>query len=268
MNSAVMTMLQSNVSIGAKTRRLVAISLAIAIGVTKPARAADDSHLAVEATAAQKDFYFEAVIQSLSIMYKGAGEEQKGLCVTDMYFGSPLSLRVVLDGFWRGRTGTEEVGIAVFDTLCADRKPPDPDGAKLWQFAAKSHGSVPAWATSDWTVLLFAGMRTMFSFAAVQLKDKALARCILERYDETLVDNVHKRGGPVLPALYDEMRAVCGLFPNGPASKNMVGAKIPDVDGAARERLLTVSQMRACDRRSDRSSCMDELFKARIEELR
>lgn len=254
--------------IAARARIVVTCLLALAFDAASSLMAADDTHLSIEATAAQDDFYFEAVIQSLSIMFKGAGEEEKGLCVTDMYFGSPLSQRVVLDGFWRSRTGTEEVGIAVFDTLCADRKPPDPDGAKLWQFAAKSHGSVPAWATSDWTVLLFAGMRTMFSFAAVQLKDKALARCILERYDETLVDNVHKRGGPVLPALYDEMRAVCGLFPDGPASKNMVGARIPDVDGAARERLLTVSQMKVCDHRSDPSSCVDDLFKARVQDLR
>lgn len=257
----------------ARTRHLLVGFAALLIAATDPVRAADDSHLRVEATVSQPDFYFEGVILTLALMFKGAGEEAKGLCVTDSYFGSPLGQRSVLYGFWEHRDVVpEQLGLHVFDVLCERKNAvPQTHSAKQWETAAKSHGAVPNWAKVDISTFLFAGMRTMLTFAAVRLKDPSPAKCIVERYDEAFEAKVmaEARIRPVLLALYDELRSVCPLFPKGPESKNMVRSIIPDIDGAARERILTASELKACDRHDGpaRLECADRAFKSRLQAL-
>ncbi|HEX2839918.1 hypothetical protein [Hyphomicrobium sp.] len=262
-----------DVLVGARERRLIAALMAILTGATTPALA-ENPQAIIEATAAREDFYFEAVMETLSLLFTGAGEEKKGVCVTDSYFGSPLGQRVVLYSLWMHRDKLPEtVAIPLFDEMCAE-----PDGATSkpsaaeWRAAAMSQASTPSWENADMSMVLFAGMRTMFTFAAVQLMNPALAQCVVEKYDDALEAKILGAGQtrPPLHALYDEMRSLCTLFPNGPASKNMVMTKIPDIDGAARERLLTVAELKACDRYSgsSRKECAEDAFKARMKALR
>lgn len=253
--------------------RVVGWGAVLFAGLAGTARA-DNPQAVIEATAAREDFYFEAVMETLSLLFTGAGEEEKGLCITDSYFGSPLGQRVVLYSLWMHRDKLPEtVAIPLFDEMCAE-----PDGATSkpsaaeWRTAAMSQASTPSWENADMSMVLFAGMRTMFTFAAVQLKNPALAQCVVEKYDDALEAKILGAGQtrPPLHALYDEMRSLCTLFPNGPASKNMVMTKIPDIDGAARERLLTVAELKACDRHtgSSRKECAEDAFKARMKALR
>ena len=265
-------MLEIDVSAGARVRRLVAACMVLVNGAAFPARAADDSHLRIETTAALENFYFESVILSLSILFKGAGEEEKGLCVSQLYFGSPLGQWAVLHGFWQDRDKVPELlGLYLFDVLCRNEKI-DPPSPQQWEKAAGSHRATLSWAKeTDLSLYLFAGMRTMFTFAAVRLKDQSLAKCIVEKYDDAFEAKVLAGAGakPVLWSLYDEMRGVCPLFPNGPESKDMVWFKLPDFDGAARERLLAVAEFKACDGQSGSSQteCRGNAFNARIKAL-
>lgn len=262
-----------DVLVGAPERRLIAALMAILTGATTPALA-ENPQAIIEATAAREDFYFEAVMETLSLLFTGAGEEEKGICVTDSYFGSPLGQRVVLYSLWANRDKLPEtVAIPLFDEMCAEQddatsKP----SAAQWRAAAMSRAATPSWKSTDMSMVLFAGMRTMFTFAAVKLKNPALAQCVVEKYDDALEAKILGAGQtrPPLHALYDEMRSLCTLFPNGPASKNMVMTKIPDIDGAARERLLTVAELKACDRHtgSSRKECAEDAFKARMKALR
>lgn len=252
--------------------RVVGWGAVLLAGLAGAARA-DNPQAVIEATAAREDFYFEAVMESLSLLFTGAGEEEKGLCVTDSYFGSPLGQRVVLYSLWEHRDKLPEtVAIPLFDKMCADRDAvPEKSSAEQWRTAAMSQAATPSWEKTDMSMVLFAGMRTMFTFAAVHLQNAPLAQCIVEKYDDALeakmLNAQHTR--PVLHALYDEMRTLCPLFPNGPASKNMVMTKIPDIDGAARERLLIVADLKACDRYSgsSRTECAETAFKARMKAL-
>ena len=246
--------------------------MAILTGATTPALA-ENPQAIIEATAAREDFYFEAVMETLSLLFTGAGEEEKGTCVTDSYFSSPLGQRVVLYSLWASRDKLPEtVAIPLFDEMCAEQdgatsKP----SAAQWRAAAMSHAATPNWESTDKSMVLFAGMRTMFTFAAIKLKNPTLAQCVVEKYDDALEAKILGGGQtrPPLHALYDEMRSLCTLFPNGPASKDMVMTKIPDIDGAARERLLTVAELKACDRHagSSRKECAEDAFKARMKAL-
>lgn len=231
-----------------KLGRLVLIARVGMFWVSAAAAEASQSFLG------RKDVAVEAAVRVLVVRIYASGDRELGQCVHDLYFGSPLRQRRFVSESWGKAHANGYEGLrAELIGHCAEgeiepRVGVDPE---LWQRV--THPAVLLDLVSVLDTALAAASE-MLEADARRSNDLALAQCAGEKRKtgalNTAVQGIQKQSEKALPAtvaVHDALRDLCGLNRDRPPAAELSLPAMPDVVTAARERLLIVQDLTACE---------------------
>ena len=202
----------------------------------------------------RKDVAVEAAVRVVAVKLFASGDRELGQCVHDLYFGSPLrQRRFVTESWGRVHANGYEGLRAELMRHCAEGEV-EPDvvvDLELWQRVAHPVVLLDAVSVQD-TAL--AAASEMLEVDARRSNDTALAQCAGDKRKtgalKTAAVRIQKQSEKVLPvtvAVHDALRDLCGLNKDRRPAAALSLPVMPDVVRAARERLLIVQDLMACE---------------------
>lgn len=202
----------------------------------------------------RKDVSVEAAVRVLAVKIYASGDRELGQCVHDLYFGSPLRQRRFVSESWGKALADGYEGLrAELVRHCAQgeiepRVALDPE---LWQRVAHPAVLLDLVSVQD-TAL--AAASEMLEADAQGSNDSALAQCVGDKRKtgalKTAALDIQKqseKAHPVTAAVHDALRDLCGLNKDRPPAAQLSLPAMPDAASAARERLLIVQDLMACE---------------------
>lgn len=224
----------------------------------------------------RKDVAVEAAVRALGVKISASGDRELGQCVQELYFGSPLRQRRFVTESWGKPHANRYEGLrAELMRHCAEgevepRVVVDPE---LWQRVAHPAVLLDLVSVQD-TAL--AASSEMLEADARRSNDPALAQCAGDNRKtgalKTAALGIQKQSEKALPvtvAVHDALRDLCGLNRDRPPAAQLSLPAMPDVVTAARERLLIVQDLMACEDSSKHRFlwCAYAAYKARSKAL-
>ena len=202
----------------------------------------------------RKDVSVEAAVRVLAVKIYASGDREFGQCVHDLYFGSPLRQRRFVTESWGKAHADGYEGLrAELVGHCAQgeiepRVALDPE---LWQRV--THPAVLLDLVSVQDTALAAASEMLVADARGS-NDPGLAQCTGDKRKtgalKTAVLGIQKQSEkdlPVTVAVHDALRYLCGLNKARPPAAELLLPAVPDGVTAARERLLIVQDLMACE---------------------
>lgn len=202
----------------------------------------------------RKDVALETAVRVLVVRIYASGDRELGQCVQDLYFGSPLRQRRFVSESWgTAHTGGYEGLRAELIRHCAEGEV-EPSVAldpELWQRATHPAVLLDLVSVQDTGL---AAASEMLEADARTSNDTALAQCVGDMRKtgalRTTALDIQKQSEKVLPvtvAVHDALRDLCGLNKDRPPAAQLSLPAMPDAALAARERLLIVQDLMACE---------------------
>lgn len=224
----------------------------------------------VRAWLGRKDMAVEAAARAFVVATMASGDRERGQCLHDQYFGSPLKQRKLLGAVWISDAASPYAALsAAMKRACRyEATFPQPVGAQdkeLWG------------RTGNGTVLLelgeyyASGADAVAGMLADQLGSSKpeLVECIEQhRASGALKAAVYAaKDQPLSVAVHDELRARCGLHADKPPAASLSFPAMPDTETVARERLLIIQDGWACSQTSHVELCLNARYKERARVL-
>ena len=228
----------------------------------------------IRARLAQKDFTVEASVRMMVVLTAASGQQELATCMHDHYFGSPLLLRRTLWRLWNDPyDDLESALLANFKAACA-KEPPKLTASdrETWLRTGNDAILLEPGEGNERAVEAAAAMLAAF---ATERGDQALVQCVADQraqgqLNRLLSENHNKgRGVPISLAVYDAYRKLCGLYPDGPAARDLNIPLMPDIATVARERLKIVQDFLICQSgiETNMKDCILRAYQARAKRL-
>jgi len=218
----------------------------------------------------RKDMAVEAAARALVVATIASGETERGRCLHDQYFGSPLRQRDVLGSVWQAKASSlYEALKAAMEWACVNEpdhsQPLSPQDIELWGRTGNGSVLLELKELSVSGADAAAGMLEAY----VQGAHDAVGSCIrAERAVWAVDQSVYvSMGQPIAVAVHDKMRERCGLNADRPEAGTLSLPAMADVEAVARERVLIAQDLWGCSTKNDFSACSQGKYKARARVL-